>query len=101
MLPESGFQAFPNFQSQKHFQGHFLEYLWIFITFGHLDWLRKAMSVNSFVNNYPYDKEKNAFKHHEKGKKKLRAEWGFQFYFEPSNVTFQIHKALSVLIILY
>lgn len=35
------------------------------------------------------------------GRQKLRAESGFQFYFQLSNVTFQIHKALSVLTILY
>lgn len=37
MLPESGFLSSLNFESQKHLQGQFLEYLWIFITLGHLD----------------------------------------------------------------
>lgn len=63
--------------------------------------MSKVISVNSSVNNYPYDKGKNAFKRCEKGRQKLRVESGFQFYFEPSNVTFQIHKALSAPIILY
>lgn len=101
MLPESGLWSFLNFESQEHLQGHFLEYLWIFITSGHLDWMSEVIAVKSFVNNCPCDKRKNAFKRCKMGRQKLRAESGFQFYFQLSNVTFQIHKALSVLVILY
>lgn len=63
--------------------------------------MSKVISMNSFVNNYPYDEGKNAFKCCEKGRQKLRVESGFQFYFQLNNVTFQIHEALSVLIVLY
>jgi len=88
MLPESGFQSSLNFDSQKHLQGHLLEYLCIFITLGHLDWTSKVIPVSSFVNSYLYDRGKNAFKHCEKGRQKLRAESEFRFYFEASHVTF-------------
>lgn len=63
--------------------------------------MSKVVPVNPLVNNYPYDKGKNAFNRGEKGRRKLGVELGFQVYFEPTNVTFQIHRALSALVILY
>lgn len=60
--------------------------------------MSKVISVNSFVNNCLYDKGKNVVN---RGGGSLRAGSGFQVYFEPSNVTFQIYKALSALVILY
>lgn len=56
------------------------------------------MSVNSFVSNCLYDKEKNVVY---RGGRNVRADSGFQVYFEPSHATFQIYKALSDLVILY
>lgn len=60
--------------------------------------MSKVMSVNSFVSNCLYDKEKNVVY---RGGRNVRADSGFQVYFEPSHATFQIYKALSDLVILY